>query len=161
MNTDTELYNSVIKTGSKCEIMYDKIKKIVEFKQGNLISTKYNNARTPMEVKCKVPSHPQFKMIPSSILQGHYCKHCAIESCKYTDDEIAKRIFKYGWIFVDTEYKTVSGKDQRHIIFRKCNNKDHTTWSISFMTLNYVERRNRLETGIKYNTKPCPDCILI
>lgn len=60
---------------SKSRMSYDTVKKIVESKGFELLSTEYKNSKTPLRVICK-NGHNSFKNI-ENIQRGHQCLECS------------------------------------------------------------------------------------
>ncbi len=95
---------------------------------GQCLSTKYKNTNTLMKWKCSNPDHPAWSARPDRILEGQWCRECALikrrtptkYSLKYFQDFVKE---KYNGQCLSTEYHNTHTPLQW-----KCSNPDHPAW---------------------------------
>lgn len=85
------------------KLEYDFIKKKIEEAGYTLISTEYENNRSPIIVKCD-KNHEPYETTWDNFQQKRRCKKCYHESQKLKYDYIKQQIEKVGYTLISTEY---------------------------------------------------------
>ncbi|MFX1366353.1 MAG: hypothetical protein ACFE9Y_15660 [Promethearchaeota archaeon] len=134
------------------EDYYYELKKIVESKGGVLISTKYENTTTKVEIRCK--NNHQWWITPNDIKQGYWCNECYILNKRMQiEKEIREIIESKGGVLKEIDF---SSKKTRVLVVCK---KHHSWWTTTssikegkwckICYLNYEEKHLKLKNYIE------------